>query len=76
MKSKLRFYHLILRTPKNSPDLLLQTVVEKQRLQANEEIDPRDQFFLSNVTTYIFSIYFSLYFKTHADKVNVAMYRY
>ena len=43
LKSKLGFYHVVLTTPKTSPDKLTLTVVEMQQLPDNEKADSKEE---------------------------------
>ena len=43
LKSKLRLYHVVLTTPKTSPEKLTLTVVEVQQLPNNEKADSKEE---------------------------------
>ena len=75
LKSKLGLYHVVLTTPKTSPERLTLTVVEMQQMPANKKTDSRE------ISCLKWTIYngrrkVCVNFQTHTDKLNTAVYRY
>ena len=76
LKSKLGLYHVVLTTPKTSPEKFTLTVVEMQLLPDIEKTDSRE-----NVSRLRWTIYndrrkVCVSFQTNTNKLNFVVYRY
>ena len=76
LKSKLGLYHVVLTTPKTSPEKLTLTVVEMQQLQEIEKIDSKEEISCLKWTIYNGRRKVYVNFQTDTDKLNVVVYRY
>ena len=76
LKSKLGLYHVILRTPKISPEKLTLTVVEKQQLPDIEQIDSKEEISCLKWTNYNGRRKLCVNFQTDTDKLSFVVYRY
>ena len=76
LKSKLGLYHIILTTPKTSPEKSTLTLVEKQQLPEIEKMDSRNENFCLKWALYNGRRKKCINFKTDVDKLNIVFYRY
>ena len=76
LKSKLRLYHVVLTTPKTSPEKLTLTVVEMQQLPDIEKTDSKEQISCLKWTIYNGRRKICVNFQTDTDKLNIVVYRY
>ena len=76
LKSKLGLYHVVLTTPKTSPEKLTLTVVEMQQLPDNEKTDSKKEAFCIKWTKYNGRRKICVNFQTDTDKLNFVVYRY
>ena len=76
LKSKLRLYHILLTTPKTSPEKLTLTVVEMQQLPDIEKTDSKAEISCLKWTIYNGRRKACVNFHTDKDKLNIAVYRY
>ena len=76
LKSKLGLYHVVLTTPKTSPEKFTLTLVEMQQLPEIEELDSKNEIPCLKWTKYKGRRKVCLSFKTDMDKVNNVNYRY
>ena len=76
LKSKLGLYHVVLTTPKTSPEKLTLTVVEKQQLPDVEKTDSKKEVSCLKWTIYIGRRKVCVNFHTDTDKLNIVVYRY
>ena len=76
LKSKLGFYHVVLTTPKTSPEKNTSTLVEMQQLPEIEKVDSKDEVFCLKWTKYNGRRKICISFKTDGDKLNIVVYRY
>ena len=76
LKSKLGLYHVVLTTPKTSPDKLTLTVVEIQQLPDIEITDSKGAISCLKWTIYIGRRKVCVNFQTDTDKLNFVVYRY
>ena len=76
LKSKLGLYHVVLTTPKTSPEKLTLTVVEMQQLADIETTDSKEEIFCLKETIYIGRRKVCVNFQTDTDKLNIVVYRY
>ena len=76
LKSKLGLYHVVLTTPKTSPEKLTLTVVEMQQLPDIEKTDPKEGISCLKWTIYKGSRKVRVNFQIDTDKLNFAVYRY
>ena len=76
LKSKLGLYHVVLTTPKTSPEKLTLTVVEMQQLPDIEKTDSKEE--LSHLKWTIFNgrRKVCVNFQTVTDKLNNVVHRY
>ena len=75
LKSKLGLYHVVLTTPKTSPEKLTLTVVEMQQLPDIEKTDSKEELSRLKWTIYN-SRKVCVNFQTDTDKLNIVVYRY
>ena len=73
--SKLGLHHVVLTTPKTSPEKLTLTVVEMQQLPYIEKTDSKEEISCLKWTIYNGRKVF-VNFQTDTDKLNIAVYRY
>ena len=76
LKSKLGLYHVVLTTPKTSPEKLTLTVVEMQQLPNIEKTDSKAETSCLKWTIYNGKRKVCVNFQTDTDKLNIAVYRY
>ena len=77
LESKLGLYHVVLTTPKNSPQKLTQTVVEMQQLPDIEKTDSKKEISCLKCTIYNGWRKVCVSFQTtDTDKLNIVVYRY
>ena len=76
LKSKLGLYHVVLTTPKTSPEKLTLTVVEMQQLPNIEKTDSKEEISCLKWTTYNGRRKLCVNFQTDTDKLNIDVYRY
>ena len=74
--SKLGLYHVILTTPKTSPEKLTLTVVEMQQLPDIENTDSKEEISRLKRTLYNGRRKVCVNFQTDTDKLNIVVYRY
>ena len=73
LKSKLGLYHVLLNTPKTSPEKLTLTVVEMQQLPVIEKTDSKEEISRLNCTKYNGRRKVCVNFQTDTDKLNIVM---
>ena len=76
LKSKLGLHHVVLTTPKTSPEKITLTVVEMQQLPEIEKSDSREETSYLNWTIYTGRRKVYANFQTDTDKLNIVVYRY
>ena len=76
LKSKLGFYHLVLTTPKTSPEKLALTVVEMQELPDIDKTDSKKEISCLKRTIYNGRRKVCVNFQTDTDKSKIVVYRY
>ena len=76
LKSKLGLYHVVLTTPKTSPEKLTLTVVEMQQLPDIEKTDSKEEISCLKWTIYNGRRKVCVSFQTDTDKLNIVVYRY
>ena len=76
LKSKLGVYHVVLTTPKTSPEKLTLTAVEIQQLPDIEKTDSKEELSCLKWTIYNGSRNVCVNFQTDTDKLNIVVYRY
>ena len=76
LKSKLGLYHVLLSTPKNSPEKLTITVVEMQQLRDIENADSKEEICCLEWTLLNGRRIVCVKFRTETDKLNNVVYRY
>ena len=76
LKSKLELYHVVLTTPKTSPEKLTLTVVEMQQLLDIEKTDSKEEISCLKWTIYNGRRKICVNFQTDTDKLNNFVYRY
>ena len=76
LKSKLRLYHVVLTTPKTSPEKLTLTVFEMQQLPDLEKIDSKEEISCLKWTIDNGRRKICVNFQTDTDKLNIVVYRY
>ena len=74
LKSKLWPYHVVLKSPKTSPENLRQLVVEMQQLSDFEEREFKYEISCLKWTIYICRRKICLNFQTDTDKLNIVVY--
>ena len=76
LKSKQRFYHVVLTTPKTSPEKLTLTVVEMQQLPDIEKTDSKEE--ISRLKRKIINgtRKVCVNFQTDTDNVTIVVYTY
>ena len=75
LKSKLGLYHVVLTTPKTSPEKLTLTVVEMQQLSDLEKTDSKEEKSRLNWTIYNGRRKLCVTLQTDTDKLNIVVYR-
>ena len=76
LKSKSELCHVVLTTPKTSPQKLTLTVVDMQQLIHFEKTDSKDGTSCLNWTLYKVRRKVCVDFKTDTENVNLVVYRY
>ena len=76
LKTKLGLYHVVLTTPKSSPEKHTLTVVEMQQLPGIEKTDSKEEISCIKWTIFIGRRKVCVNFQTDTDKVNIVVYRY
>ena len=76
LKSKLGRHHVVLTTPKASPEKHTLTVVEMQQLPDIEKSDSREETSCLKWTIFNGRRKVCVNFQTGTDKLNIAVYRY
>ena len=76
LKSKLGLYHVVLTTPKTSPEKLTLTVVEMQQLPDIEKTDSKEEKSCLKWTIYNDRRRVCVNFQTDTDKLNIVVYQY
>ena len=76
LKSKLGPYHVVLTTPKSSPEKFTLTVAEIQQLPDNEKTDSKDKLSGLKRTMKNDRRKVCVNFHTDTDKLNFVVYRY
>ena len=76
LKSKLGLYHVLLTTPKTSPEKIILTLVEMQQLPETEKVDSKNEISCLKWTIYNGRRKVCISFKTDMDKLNIVVYRY
>ena len=76
LKSKLGLYHVVLTTPKLSPDKLTLTVAEMQQMPDTEKTDSKKEITCLKWTICNGRRKVCLNFETDTNKLNFAVYRY
>ena len=75
-KSKLGLYHVVLTTPKTSPEKVTLTVVETQQLPDIEKTDSKEEISCLKWTIFIGRRKVCVKFQTDTDKLNIVVYHY
>ena len=76
LKSKFGIYHVVLTTPKTSPEKITLTLVEMQQLPEIEKVDSKNEMYCLKWTIYNGRRKVCISFKTDMDKLNIVVYRY
>ena len=76
LKSKLGLYHVVLTTPKTSPEKITLTEVEMQQLPDIEKIDSQEEISCLRWTIYNGRRKVGVNFQTDTDELNFVIYRY
>ena len=76
LKSKMGLYHVVLTTPKTSPEKITLTLVEMQQLPEIEKVDSRNEIFCLKWTIYNGRRNVCINFKTDMDNLNIVVYRH
>ena len=76
LKSKLGLYHVVLTTPKTSPENITLTVVEMQQLPDLEKTDSKEETSCLKRTIYNGRRKVCVNFQTDTDKLKIVVYRY
>ena len=76
LKSKLGLHHVVLTTPKTSPEKITLTLVEMQQLREIEKVVSKSEISCLKRTIYNGRRKVSISFKTDLDKLNIVVYRY
>ena len=76
LKSKLGLYHVVLTTPKTSPEKRSLTVVEMQQLPDVEKTDSKEELSCLKWTIYNGRRKVCVNLQTDTDKLNIVVYRY
>ena len=76
LKSKLELNHVVLTTPKTSPEKLTLTVLEMQQLPDIQETDSKEKKSCLKWTIYNGRRKVCVIFQTDTDKLNIVVYRY
>ena len=76
LKSKLGLYHVVLTTPKTSPEKITLNLVEMQQLPEIERVNSKNEISCLKWTIYNGRRKVCISFKTDMDKLNIVVYRY
>ena len=76
LKSKLGLYHVVLTTPKTSPEKLTLTLVEMQQVPDIEKTDSNEKISRLKRTIFNGRRKVCVNFQTDTDKLNIVVYRY
>ena len=76
LKSELGLCHVVLTTPKTSPEKFTLTLVEMQQLAEIEKMDSKNELSCLKWTIYNGWGKVCINFKTDMDKLNIVVYRY
>ena len=76
LKSKLGLYHVVLTTPKTSPEKVNLTLVEMQQSPEIEKVDSKNEISCLKWTIYNGRRKVCRSFNTDMDKLNIVVYRY
>ena len=76
LKIKLGLYHVVLTTPKNSPEKINLTLVEMQQLLEIEKVDSKNEIYCLYWTICNGRRKVCISFKTDMDKLKIVVYRY
>ena len=76
LESKLGLYHVVLTTPKTSPEDFTLTVPEMQQLPDNEKTDSKEEVSRLKWTICIGGREGCVNFQTDTDKLSIVVYRY
>ena len=76
MSSKLGLYHVLLTTPKISPEKFTSTLIEMQQLPEIERVDSKNEISCLNWTKYNGRRKVCICFKPDMDKLIFVVYRY
>ena len=76
LKSKLELNHVVLTTPKTSPEKLTLTVLEMQQLPDIQKTDSKEKISCLKWTIYNGRRKVCVIFQTDTDKLNIVVYRY
>ena len=76
LKSKLGFYHVVLTTPKTSPEKITLTLIEMQQLPEIEKVDSTKEIACLKWTLYNGRRKVCISFETDMNKLNIVAYRY
>ena len=76
LKSKMGLHHVVLTTPKTSPEEITLTLVEMQQLPKIEKVDSKIENFCLKWTTYNGRRKVCISFKTDKDNMNILVYSY
>ena len=76
LKSKLGLYHVLLTTPKTSPQKLTLTVVEMHYLPNIEKTDSKEEISYLKWTIYKCRRKVCVNFQTDTDELNIVVHRY
>ena len=75
-KPNFGFYHVLLTTPKTSPEKVTSTLVKLQQLPEIEKMDSENEISCLRLTIYNGRRKICIRFKTDMDKLNIVVYRY
>ena len=76
LKSKLGLYHIVLKTPKTSPEKFTLSVFEMTQLPDIEKSDSKEEIPCLNWTIYNGKRKICVKFQTDTDNLNIVVYRY
>ena len=76
LKSKLGLYHVVLTTPKTSPEKLTVTVIEMPLPPYIKKTDSKQEILCLKRTIYKGKRKVCLNFRTDTDKLHIVVYRY
>ena len=76
LKSKLRLYHVVLTTPKTSPEKITLTLVEMQQMPEIKNLNSKNEISCLEWTKYKGRRKVFISLETGMDKLNIVVYRY